>query len=193
VNGSPRNTDENGVHHTSSLENSFVSGDDDEEPVVFEAASTQATVLRPQAIKARVGVVNIPARVPPPLPPRNNARLRTQMVDQGTSFSPVKPEFEEVDLRGAEKRSSEEEEILSPDWRSEVKADEKEEEKEEIIETEHIDKEEEEEQEEEKHEKVLLNGSTDYPDSLHSHEITSPEKEEGDKFHSVPGSPNEFE
>jgi len=52
-------------------------------------------------------LVNIPKRPPPPpLPPRNNARAsRVLMVDQASGQSPMKSEFEEVDLHGVGRRS----------------------------------------------------------------------------------------
>jgi hypothetical protein len=40
--------------------------DEDKEPVVFETASAQATIITPIVIKARGGLVNIPKRPPPP-------------------------------------------------------------------------------------------------------------------------------
>lgn len=88
--------------------------EDEEEAVIFEAASTQATIITPQVIKARGGVVNIPKRPPPPaLPPRNalrSSRTSTQMVDQvsgQTPVSPTKDGFEEVPTFGADRRSVE--------------------------------------------------------------------------------------
>ncbi|CAG8958874.1 hypothetical protein HYFRA_00011827 [Hymenoscyphus fraxineus] len=94
-----------------SVDTSFVSDDededdldDDEEPIIFEAASAQATIITPQAIKAKGGLVNIPKRPPPPpLPPRNSARAsRNLTVDQACGRSPVpsplRMEFENVDL-----------------------------------------------------------------------------------------------
>ncbi|TVY71314.1 SH3 domain-containing-like protein [Lachnellula suecica] len=112
VNESPREQDVD--HNTSTLESTYVSDEEfeeeEEEPVIFEAASAQAQMLTPQAIKARGGLVNIPKRPPPPpLPPRSGARSsRLVMVDQGSGRSPMKSEFEEVDLHGvdAAKRNS---------------------------------------------------------------------------------------
>lgn len=104
VNGSPRERDTE--HHTdATLESQDVSEDEEEEeeePVIFEAASAQARMLTPQAIKARGGLVNIPKRPPPPpLPPRNVARSsRSPMIDQGSGRSPMRSDFEEVDLHG---------------------------------------------------------------------------------------------
>jgi hypothetical protein len=74
--------------------------EDEEEPVVFEAASAQATVLKPHAIKARGGLIDIPKRPPPPpLPPRNSARgSKVLMVDEGTCQTPVQYGFEDVPL-----------------------------------------------------------------------------------------------
>lgn len=114
VNESPREHDIS-VSHTA--DTSYVTEDEDEEePVIFEAASAQATVITPTAIKARGGLVNIPKRPPPPpLPPRSNARgSKALMIDQGSGRSPIrsptKEGFEEVDLHGvnaADRKSSE--------------------------------------------------------------------------------------
>ena len=86
-------------HHKS--DSSYGTEDEDEEePVVFEAASAQATVLKPQAVKARGGLIDIPKRgPPPPLPPRNLARgSKVLVVDEGTCQAPIKYGFEEVPL-----------------------------------------------------------------------------------------------
>lgn len=81
--------------------------DDEEEPVVFEVAAVQATrpaALTPQAInlKARGSLVDIPKRIPPPLPPRS-AR-RSAMIDHASgrspSASPTQDGFESVSLDG---------------------------------------------------------------------------------------------
>lgn len=93
---------------TVSVDTSYMTDDDDdeEEPVIFEAASAQAQIITPQAIKARGGLVNIPKRPPPPpLPPRNLAR--PGMVDQASGRSPLKDSFEEVDLHGTDRQSNE--------------------------------------------------------------------------------------
>jgi len=81
--------------------------EEEEEPVIFEAASAQAQMLTPSAIKARGGLVNIPKRPPPPpLPPRSMARTsRLAMVDQGSGRSPARSDFEEVDLHGVDAAS----------------------------------------------------------------------------------------
>jgi hypothetical protein len=95
---SPRELD-SANHHKG--DSSYGTEDEDEdEPVVFEAASAQATVLKPQAVKARGGLVDIPKRgPPPPLPPRNIARGgKVVMVDGGTCQTPIKYGFEEVPL-----------------------------------------------------------------------------------------------
>lgn len=84
---------------------------DEEEPVIFEAAAAQATVMSPQILKARGGLVNIPKRPPPPpLPPRSNARAgRALMVDQASGQSPIrspiKEGFEEVNVHGGDRKS----------------------------------------------------------------------------------------
>lgn len=92
-------------------------GDDEgeeEEAVIFEAASAQATVLTPQTLKARGGLVLIPKRPPPPpLPPRNElrkSRSPVKMVDQASGQTPTTPSrdgFENVDLHGANRKSVE--------------------------------------------------------------------------------------
>jgi hypothetical protein len=111
VNDSPReHEDEHHVNGTDGADDSYISGDEDdeEEPVIFEAASAQATVFMPQAVKARGGLVDIPKRpAPPPLPPRNMARTsRVLMVDQASGQSPIRSPtqdgFEDVDLHGVD-------------------------------------------------------------------------------------------
>jgi hypothetical protein len=118
VNDSPRVA--HSEHHLNGDDHSYVSEDEDddyEEPVIFEAASAQATVIMPQAVKARGGLVDIPKRPPPPpLPPRNLARSsKVLMVDQASGQSPIrsptsptKDGFEDVDLHAvdSEQRSS---------------------------------------------------------------------------------------
>jgi len=110
VHDSPR--EHNSEHHANGADDSYVSEDedDDEEPVIFEAASAQATVFMPQAVKARGGLVDIPKRPPPPpLPPRNLARSsKVLMVDQASGQSPIrspiKDGFEDVDLHGVDSK-----------------------------------------------------------------------------------------
>lgn len=82
---------------------------DDEEPVIFEVASTQATIITPRAMKVQGGLVDIPKRgPPPPLPPRSSAR-NSRNVDGGSArSSPLKDSFDEVDLNGG---------ALTPDHR----------------------------------------------------------------------------
>ena len=117
VNDSPR---EHSTSEIQTTDSNSVMGDEDEEddeeeeeePVIFEAASAHTTVIAPNAIKARGGLVNIPKRPPPPppLPPRNNARTtKAATVDQGSGRSPIaspaKEDFEEVDLHGVDRKS----------------------------------------------------------------------------------------
>lgn len=98
------------AHHVNSTDDGYISEDEDdgEEPVIFEAASAQATVFMPQAVKARGGLVDIPKRPPPPpLPPRNTARAsKVLMVDQASGQSPIRSPtrdgFEDVDLHGVD-------------------------------------------------------------------------------------------
>jgi len=109
VNESPREHDS--IHDMNVADHSYDASDDEddeEEPVIFEAASAQAAVIMPQAVKARGGIVDIPKRPgPPPLPPRNLARSsNVLMVDQASGQSPVrsptKDGFEDVDLHGVD-------------------------------------------------------------------------------------------
>jgi hypothetical protein len=117
-------------HHVNGTDDSFVSDDEDEEePVIFEAASAQATVFMPQAVKARGGLVDIPKRPPPPpLPPRNMARgSKVLMVDQASGQSPIrsptKDGFEDVDLHGmdSQRKSIESQKAATPEADEEPK------------------------------------------------------------------------
>lgn len=172
-NDSPAEHDE---HHNNTANTSFNSedeeDDDEEEPVIFEAASAHATMI-PQAVARGVGLVNIPKRgPPPPLPPRNVAR--SGMVDQAsgmTPTSPSKPEFEEVDLYGMDKKSHEPESPLRKLLEAEVEAL--------------------------KVEEFPTSSINDHAveDTL-KHEVEPVslkprEEDEKDDFHSVPTSPNE--
>jgi len=113
MNNSPRQQTHDDID-THTADSSFATEDDledEEEPVVYEAASAQATVISPQSVKTRgPALVNIAKRPPPPpLPPRNTARSSRHMVDQASGQSPMKEEFEEVDLyggKGEEQRRS---------------------------------------------------------------------------------------
>ena len=114
VNDSPRQFEES-ERESTSVETSFTADDDldDEEPIIFEAASAQATIIPPQAIKVIGGLVDIPKRLPPPpLPPRNLARRSgILMIDvasgQSPSRSPFREGFEEVDVHGVDRKSAE--------------------------------------------------------------------------------------
>lgn len=116
VNDSPRDHSDSD-QRPESRDTNFASEDDEEEEeeaVIFEAASAQATVLTPQAFKARGGLVLIPKRPPPPpLPPRNElrkSRSPVKMVDQASGQTPTTPSrygFENVDLHGGDRRSVE--------------------------------------------------------------------------------------
>ena len=77
--------------------------DDEEEPVVFEVAEVQPArtqVVTSRMIQARGNVVNIPKRIPPPLPRRSPARQsRLMKADAGADFkSPLRQTFSEADL-----------------------------------------------------------------------------------------------
>jgi hypothetical protein len=97
---SPREHDAATQHKGDSSYGTEDEDEEDEETVVYEAASAKATVLKPHAVKARGGLINIPKRPPPPpLPPRNTARSsKVLMVDEGTCQTPMKYGFEEVPL-----------------------------------------------------------------------------------------------
>ncbi|CAD6446022.1 c5eb49d3-f65c-44de-b8d7-8d07f3d68fd5 [Sclerotinia trifoliorum] len=121
INGSPPNTDGRRQNSFNSMDD--LSDDEDfeeEEAVVFEAASAQATVITPQVIKARGGVVNIPKRgPPPPLPPRNSLRnSKLSTASPSSDRSPSREGFEAVDVHGVEssniKRTSLEQASMTP-------------------------------------------------------------------------------
>lgn len=94
----------------STVDNSFATDDefeDDEEPVIFEAMSAQATIIKPQSFKSQGPALVTVSRPPaPPLPPRSSARSSRHMVDQASGVSPTKSEFEEVDLHGEQRGRS---------------------------------------------------------------------------------------
>jgi hypothetical protein len=105
---SPRLTQEID-HHDSGFDTEDDLDDEEEEPVIFEAASAQATLISPQAAKARgPSLVNIAKRPPPPpLPPRSSARSSRGTIDLTIGQSPVREEFEDVDLHGMDRKSEE--------------------------------------------------------------------------------------
>ncbi|KAI3343095.1 hypothetical protein F4824DRAFT_444482 [Ustulina deusta] len=82
--------------------------DDGEEAIVFEVATAQAptrvAVVGTQVVQAKGAVVNIPKRIPPPLPTRSPARTsrrRSQMTDVGSMVSsPLRKEFDPVEVSG---------------------------------------------------------------------------------------------
>ncbi|KAE8443723.1 hypothetical protein EG329_001403 [Mollisiaceae sp. DMI_Dod_QoI] len=174
VNDSPLEADE---HRTASHDTSYNTDDEDdeEEPVIFEAASAQATIISPQAVSARgVGLVNIPKRPPPPpLPPRNLARS-VVMVDQASGRTPTTPSkssFEEVELHGTDRNSNE---VESPKRKS------LEEQIEETLKERHI-------------EDVAPNDAeATFKHQVEASQLLKPkEEDETDDFHSVPTTPNE--
>ncbi|KAH8203103.1 hypothetical protein TruAng_002736 [Truncatella angustata] len=75
--------------------------EDAEEPVIFEIATAQPPrMVAPQAVQVKGAVVNIPRRVPPPLPVRNVARLsrnKAELGDVSMVSSPLRNEFEFAD------------------------------------------------------------------------------------------------
>lgn len=77
--------------------------EDEEEPIVFEVAEVQPArtqVVASRMIQARGNVVNIPKRIPPPLPRRSPARQsRLMKADASADFkSPLRQTFSEADL-----------------------------------------------------------------------------------------------
>lgn len=82
--------------------------EDEEEAVVFEVATAQAPtrvgMVGTQIMQAKGAVVNIPKRVPPPLPvrsPARSSRRRSQMPDIGSMVSsPLRKEFDPVETSG---------------------------------------------------------------------------------------------
>ncbi|KAG9253415.1 uncharacterized protein F5Z01DRAFT_675324 [Emericellopsis atlantica] len=88
------------------LSDEDVDSSDEEEPVVFEVAAVQPA--RTQAVASRVvhargNMVNIPKRIPPPLPVRNPARASMQSrsdlgTDSASLRSPLRHQFSGSDL-----------------------------------------------------------------------------------------------
>lgn len=82
--------------------------EEEEEAVVFEVATAQAptrmAMVGTQIMQAKGAVVNIPKRVPPPLPvrsPARSSRRRSQMPDIGSMVSsPLRKEFDPVETSG---------------------------------------------------------------------------------------------
>ncbi|KAG9240311.1 hypothetical protein BJ878DRAFT_546388 [Calycina marina] len=96
------------IHADSTYVSNEEDFDDDEEPVVFEAAEAQATIITPKVMSMQGGMVTIPKRgPPPPLPPRSNARSSRGVVGQSSGCSPTKEGFEEVELHGVDRKSEE--------------------------------------------------------------------------------------
>ncbi|KAK1251323.1 hypothetical protein MKX07_005878 [Trichoderma sp. CBMAI-0711] len=110
VNDSPWSSKgrKNSIHRDWGRDDSLTFFSEDDEK--SEAAFLSPSDLRSQSISAPpVDAIVTPARVPPPLPPRNISR-------------PLKPEFEEVDLKGVVSEEANYEEDLSSAPRSELTA-----------------------------------------------------------------------
>lgn len=110
VNDSPWSSKgrKNSIHRDWGRDDSLTFFSEDDEK--SEAAFLSPSDLRSQSISAPpVDAIVTPARVPPPLPPRNISR-------------PLKPEFEEVDLKGVVSEEANHEEDLSSAPRSELTA-----------------------------------------------------------------------
>ncbi|KAJ8116117.1 hypothetical protein ONZ43_g4513 [Nemania bipapillata] len=98
--------DDDDVEEGSDSDDSDDELDDEEEPVVFEVATAQAparvAMVGTQVMQAKGAVVNIPKRVPPPLPVRSPARTsrrRSQMPDISSMVgSPLRKEFDPAEI-----------------------------------------------------------------------------------------------
>ncbi|KAI1749392.1 hypothetical protein F4782DRAFT_308248 [Xylaria castorea] len=83
--------------------------DDEDEAVVFEVATAQAparvAMVGTHVMQAKGAIVNIPKKVPPPLPlrsPARTSRRRSQMPDVGSMVSsPLRKEFDPVETSGS--------------------------------------------------------------------------------------------
>ncbi|KAI1368091.1 hypothetical protein F5Y08DRAFT_297138 [Xylaria arbuscula] len=107
-NSSVYGTDDNDLENDEEFECDDES-DIEEEAVVFEVATAQAptrvAMVGTQVLQAKGAVVNIPKRIPPPLPTRSPARAsrrRSQMVDVGSMVgsSPLRKEFDSIEVSG---------------------------------------------------------------------------------------------
>lgn len=98
VSESPAGSFEDDAERRNSIDSISDLDSDDEEPIIFEVASTQATVITPGAIKVQGGLVDIPKRgPPPPLPPRSSAR-NSRIDSPSPRSSPLRDSFDDVDL-----------------------------------------------------------------------------------------------
>lgn len=109
-NGSIYHSDNDaGVNSGESDSDNDEESDEEEEAVVFEVATAQAptrlTLVGTQMMQAKGAVVNIPKRVPPPLPTRSPARAsrrQSQMPNVGSLVgSPLRQEFDPVEISGS--------------------------------------------------------------------------------------------
>ncbi|KAI0196880.1 hypothetical protein F4808DRAFT_303478 [Astrocystis sublimbata] len=102
------NRDDDDIGSESELDSDDEFDDDDDEAVVFEIATAQAparvAMVGTQMVQAKGAVVNIPKRVPPPLPTRSPARAsrrRSQMPDVASMVnSPLRKEFGTTEVSG---------------------------------------------------------------------------------------------
>lgn len=175
VNDSPWSSKgrKNSIHRDWGRDDSLTFFSEDDEK--SEAAFLSPSDLRSQSISAPpVNAIVTPARVPPPLPPRNISR-------------PLKPEFEEVDLKATEAASHEE--VLSSAPHSEFTA--KETEGSMNDNTSEATSVSPRETPISKESDLLAirkeSSNTLFDSDSHSLEINA--RDEGDRFHSLPGSP----
>lgn len=88
--------------HHDEHDTSYTSEEDEDEPVIYEAAAATSRAPQINLVKAKGSLVTIPRRVPPPLPPRHPMRSSAIMESSigSQTSSPSKDGFEEVELNG---------------------------------------------------------------------------------------------
>ncbi|KKP07837.1 hypothetical protein THAR02_00045 [Trichoderma harzianum] len=179
VNDSPWSSKgrKNSIHRDWGRDDSLTFFSEDDEK--SEAAFLSPSDLRSQSISAPpVDAVVTPARVPPPLPPRNISR-------------PLKPEFEEVDLKAGEVASHEE--VLSSAPHSEFTTKETEgSTHDNTSDATSVSPRETPLGKEDEHFALPHESSRTLFDS-DSHSLEMNARDEGERFHSLPGSPRKSE
>jgi len=103
-------------HRADDHDTSYTSEEDEDEPVIYEAAAATTRTPQINLVKAKGSLVTIPRRVPPPLPPRHP--MRSSGVEQASvgsqTSSPLKDGFEEVELNGQRVDTMAERRVDSP-------------------------------------------------------------------------------
>ncbi|RKF54483.1 putative duf500 domain-containing protein [Golovinomyces cichoracearum] len=92
------------------VQDNFEFEEEDEDPVIFEAASAQAAILQ-STKRVAAGLVNIPKRGPPPPVPARNASRGT--IDPST-LEALRLQIESIDLRRLDRRSFDKKSYNSP-------------------------------------------------------------------------------